>query len=99
MFPVVDNDQNFIGIIPLENFKEFMFKVEVYDEIWLKDITSKSEITIDINESMDDAMIKLESSNLWNIPVTNQGKYIGFISRANILSFYRRILKKSSPMF
>jgi len=99
VFPVVDNDQNFIGIIPLENFKEFMFKVEVYDEIWLKDITSKSEITIDINESMDDAMIKLESSNLWNIPVTNQGKYIGFISRANILSFYRRILKKSSPMF
>jgi CIC family chloride channel protein len=99
VFPVVDNDQNFIGIIPLENFKEFMFKAEVYDEIWLKDITSKSEITIDINESMDDAMIKLESSNLWNIPVTNQGKYIGFISRANILSFYRRILKKSSPMF
>jgi chloride channel protein, CIC family len=99
VFPVVDNDQNFIGIIPLENFKEYMFKAEMYDEIWLKDITSKSEITIDINESMDDAMIKLEISDLWNIPVTNKGKYIGFISRANILSFYRRILKKSSPMF
>jgi len=99
VFPVVDNDQNFIGIIPLENFKEYMFKVEVYDEIWIKDITSKSEITIDINESMNDALIKLENSNLWNIPVTNHGKYVGFISRANILSFYRRILKKSSPMF
>jgi len=99
VFPIVDDEQNFIGIIPLENFKEFMFKVELYDKVRLKDLTSKSEITIDIHESMNDAMIKLETSNLWNIPVTNQGKYIGFISRANILSFYRRILKKSTPLF
>jgi chloride channel protein, CIC family len=44
-------------------------------------------------------MIKLETSDLWNIPVTKQGKYIGFISRANILSYYRRILKKSGSLF
>jgi hypothetical protein len=44
-------------------------------------------------------MAKLESSNLWTIPVTRKGKYIGFVSRANVLSFYRRILKKTSPLF
>jgi len=99
VFPIVDDDMNFIGIIPLENFKEFMFKSELYDEIHLKELTSKSELTLEISESMDDAMIKLEKSNLWNIPVTNRGKYIGFISRANILSYYRRILKKSSSLF
>lgn len=98
VFPVVDDDRNFIGIIPLENFKEFMFKSNLYDEIRLKDITSKSEITLEISETMEDAMIKLENSNLWNIPVTNQGKYVGFISRANILSYYRRILKKSASL-
>lgn len=95
VFPVVDNDQNLIGIIPLENFKEIMFKSELYDELCIRELTIRSEVTIEINESMDDAMIKLEGSNLWNIPVTNQGKYIGFISRGNILSYYRRILKKS----
>ncbi|MFH1160856.1 MAG: chloride channel protein [bacterium] len=98
VFPVVDDDQNFIGIIPLENFKEFMFKSELYNELRIGDLTSKPEVTLEINENMDDAMIKLESSNLWNIPVTKQGKYIGFISRANILSYYRRILKKSASL-
>ena len=76
-----------------------MFKLELYDEVFLKDLTSKAEVTIDVNENMDDAIIKLESSNLWNIPVTSKGKYIGFISRANILSYCRRILKKSSSLF
>jgi CIC family chloride channel protein len=56
-------------------------------------------MTLEITENMDEAMIKLESSNLWNIPVTNKGKYIGFISRANILSYYRRILEKSGSLF
>jgi len=98
VFPIVDDDQNFIGIIPLENFKEFMFKSELYEDLSLNDITSKSELTLEISESMEDAMIKLETSNLWNIPVTNQGKYVGFISRANILSYYRRILKKSGSL-
>jgi chloride channel protein, CIC family len=99
VFPVVDDDQNFIGIIPLENFKEFMFKPELYNELRLGDLTSKSELILEINESMEDAMIKLENSSLWNIPVTREGKYVGFISRANILSYYRRILKKSASLF
>jgi len=99
VFPVVDDDQNFIGIIPLENFKEIMFKSELYDELHLGDLTSKSVVTLEISENMDDAMIKLESSDLWNIPVTNKGKYIGFISRANILSYYRRVVKKSGSLF
>jgi CIC family chloride channel protein len=99
VFPVVDDDNNFIGIIPLENFKEFMFKSELYDELRLGDLTFKSVVTLEIHENMDEAMIKLESSNLWNIPVTNNGKYIGFISRANILSYYRRMVKKSVSLF
>jgi chloride channel protein, CIC family len=99
VFPVIDDDQNFIGIIPLENFKEIMFKSELYNDLRLKDLTSRAELTLEIDESMEDAMIKLEHSNLWNIPVTRQGKYIGFISRANILSYYRRILKKSASLF
>jgi chloride channel protein, CIC family len=99
VFPVVDDENNFIGIIPLENFKEFMFKSELYEELRLDDLTVKSELTLEIDQSMEDAMIRLESSNLWNIPVTKHGKYIGFISRANILSYYRRILKKSGSLF
>jgi chloride channel protein, CIC family len=99
VFPIIDDDQNFVGIIPLENFKELIFKNELYDELKLEELTIKSVVTIDMRESMDEAMVKFEASDLWNIPVISQGKYIGFISRANILSYYRRILKTSTSFF
>jgi chloride channel protein, CIC family len=99
VFPIVDDDQNFVGIIPLENFKELIFKNELFDELTLEELTIKSVVTIDIGESIDEAINKFETSNLWNIPVTNHGKYIGFISRANILSYYKRILKTSASFF
>jgi chloride channel protein, CIC family len=99
VFPIVDDAQNFVGIIPLENFKELIFKNELFDELRLEELTIKSVVTIDINESMDEAIVKFETSDLWNIPVISQGKYIGFISRANILSYYKRILKTSTSFF
>ena len=37
-----------------------------------------------------------EQTGTWNLPVTDQGKYVGFISRSKIFSSYRRILKEFS---
>jgi chloride channel protein, CIC family len=99
IFPVIDDDDNFIGIIQLDHIKELLFKTELHDQISIKDIVIKDILTIEADENMDRVMAKLESSNLWTIPVTRKGKYIGFVSRSNVLSFYRRILKKTSPLF
>jgi len=99
IFPVVDNENNFIGVIQLDQFKEFLFKPELYDQMTAEKMVMKDVITIDTSETMDEVMLRIEDSSVWNIPVTKGAKYIGFISRSNILSFYRRILKKTSPMF
>jgi len=99
VFPVVDDENNFIGIIQLDNVKELMFRPEMQVDITMKDIVTLEVISIEADENMDSVMTKLENSNLWNIPVTRQGKYIGFVSRSNVLSFYRRILKKTSSFF
>jgi CIC family chloride channel protein len=98
-FPVVDAERNFIGIIQLESFKEFMFRAEMYNQVNVSDLIIKDMATIDLSESMETAINKFEQSNLWNLPVVDGEKYIGFISRSNILSYYRRILKKSASMF
>ncbi len=99
IFPVIDKENNFIGVIQLDQFKEYLFKPEHYDQLTIENMVQKDVLTINSGENMDDVMIKIEDSNLWNIPVIKESKYIGFISRSNILSFYRRILKKTSPMF
>jgi len=99
VFPVVDKDNNFIGIIDLINIKELMFKPEVYDLMTVFDVTTTGVLTIDKNENVVSAMRKFESSGRWNLPVIEEGKYIGVISWSNILSYYRRILKRSASFF
>lgn len=99
IFPVVDKESRFIGIIQLEGIKEFMFKPELYDQMSIEELTEKEVVTIDQEENMNSVMKKLEHSDLWNIPVTNGDKYIGFISKSNILSHYRKILQKSASLF
>jgi chloride channel protein, CIC family len=99
LYPVIDNENNFVGIIELENIKEFMFKPEDDESMTVSDVATKGLLTIDKNENVASAMRKFESSGRWNIPVTDQGKYIGFISQSNFLYFYRRILKRSASIF
>ena len=99
LFPVVDNDNNFMGLVYLEEVKEYMLKKERYSHITINEIAHKNIITIDLIDDVDAAMVKFENDKLWNIPVVSGTKYIGFISRSSIFSYYRRTLKNTSTLF
>jgi CIC family chloride channel protein len=99
VFPVVDDENNLRGIIQLDKVKELLFRPELYEALTVGDIVTRDVLSIEAGEAMDTVMTKLEDSDLWNIPVTRKGKYIGFVSRSNVFSFYRRILKKTSSLF
>ncbi|MGL5891137.1 MAG: chloride channel protein [Bacteroidia bacterium] len=97
MFPVLDENDILIGIIQLENIREIMFQTERYDTTLVSDLMTRPELTIDINESMVDVMRKFEQHNTWNIPVIEDGKYVGFISKSTLLTQYRsKIAKQDS---
>jgi chloride channel protein, CIC family len=95
LFPVVDDDNIFIGIVELENIKEIMFKPEVYDQMTVGEVTTTGLLTIGKDENIESAMRKFESSGRWNLVVTDKGKYAGVISWSNLLLYYRKILKRS----
>lgn len=99
IYPVVDDDKNYLGVIYLEKVKELLFRSDLYSQLKITDITDYTAVSIGINESMESAMKKFESSNHGSIPVTDGRKYIGFVSHSNILSYYRRILKQSAALF
>jgi chloride channel protein, CIC family len=97
IFPVLDENEELIGIIQLENIREIMFQTERYDTTLVSDLMMRPELTIDINESMVDVMRKFEQHNTWNIPVIDGGKYAGFISKSTLLTQYRsKIAKQDS---
>jgi CIC family chloride channel protein len=41
-------------------------------------------------------MSLFQKNDRFNIPVLKDGKYIGFMSRANVFSEYRKLLKQYS---
>jgi CIC family chloride channel protein len=57
---------------------------------------AKSPVTIQPGEIMEDVAHKFHQSNEFNIPVLDNGKYVGFVSRARLFSSYRQLLKKWS---
>ena len=52
--------------------------------------------TVSPDESMEEIAKKFEKTDNYNIAVVNDGKYVGFVSRANVFSEYRKLLKQFS---
>ncbi|MFH2141237.1 MAG: chloride channel protein [Bacteroidota bacterium] len=96
IYPVVDKDNNMLGIIFLDHIRHIMFRQEMYDEIFVRDLMYMPSPVVDPDESMEDVAAKFQQSGNFNLPVVKDGKYLGFVSRANIFSSYIKMLKEFS---
>jgi CIC family chloride channel protein len=93
IFPVIDDEQKLLGVIVLEDVRETMFNTALYDTVTVNQLMRPPQITAVIDEEMASVMEKFDKSTVWNIPVLDGGKYVGFISKSNIFSNYRKRLK------
>ena len=89
IFPVVDHEQNFCGVVLLDDIREFMFDKERYTTTMVKDLMIMPPEIISTDEKMENVMKKFSDSGAWNLPVVNNRKYIGFISKSTIFNAYR----------
>jgi CIC family chloride channel protein len=94
-FPVVNAENKLIGIINLDNIKKEMFNQELYDSVIAKQLMQKPETKIKSNDDIFGIMKKFDESGQWNLPVTHNGLYKGFLSKSSILSKYRNELLAS----
>ena len=97
IFPVVDDNREFKGLIFLNDIRKIMFNYNLYDEIEIKNLTKKASAVIYKDAPMKDVMKTFESTNEWNLPVIDEaGKYIGFLSKSKVLTSYRELLREVS---
>jgi CIC family chloride channel protein len=96
IYPVVDEDNDFCGIIVLDDIRNIMFKPELYDEKTVSSMMFMPGTAVDPEESMEEVARKFQESRNYNLPVIKDGKYIGFVSRANVFSEYRKLLRDFS---
>jgi len=94
IFPVVDAEGKLKGIILLEDIREVMFDSKQYDTLRADTLMHEAPVSCSVNDDMSVVMEKFDQSGAWNIPVLEDGKYRGFISKSRVLSSYRAKLKE-----
>lgn len=96
LFPVVDESGMLRGMVKLSEVKNLIFEPDLYDSVKVKDIMYMPEFFISPFDSMEIVAEKFESSGRYNLAVIDEGKYLGFISRAVVFSKYRKTLQNVS---
>ncbi len=92
VFPVVNSQGMFEGMVMLNDIRHIMFETNRYEEYKVADLMIVPEIVLDIQDSMESVMKKFQDTSAWNLPVISNGKYMGFISKSKLLTVYRRKL-------
>ncbi|WP_340112465.1 chloride channel protein [Maribellus mangrovi] len=90
LFPVVDDEGIMVGMVKMDDVRDMIFKHDMYDTVKISDLMYMPEYSIDPNDNMELVTQKFEVSGRYNLAVIEDGKYIGFISRARVFTHYRK---------
>jgi len=97
IFPVVNEQNQFLGILLLDDIRKIMFDQQFYNVISVNDLMENAPTIIFYRDDrMQDIMKKFEVSGAWNLPVIKDGEYFGFISKSKMLTVYRKKLLEVS---
>ena len=98
IFPVVNDENEFLGILLLDDIRSIMFDQSLYDKIRVEELMhSAPDIIFYERDNMSVIMEKFKETGAWNLPVVKNGIYHGFISKSKLLTAYRRQLIQVTP--
>lgn len=89
IFPVVDREAKLVGIVTLDDIRELMFDEKSRKNIYVKSLMHSPPESVSSYENMLSVMGKFEKTGAWNLPVIDDEKYVGFVSKSRIFNAYR----------
>lgn len=94
IFPVIDEQNKFAGIVLLEDLKDLLFDEEKSSKLLARDLAIRPPHTLILGEKMADVMHKFDETWVWKLPVLSEkGAFLGFVSKKKIFTKYRELLK------
>ncbi|MEQ9165191.1 MAG: CBS domain-containing protein, partial [Fulvivirga sp.] len=96
IFPVVNEKEELLGVITLDDIRHIMFDLEKRENIKVSSLMHSPPAFVDPHENMQSVMNKFEQTGAWNLPVIDNGKYQGFLSKSRIFNTYRTKLIRAN---
>jgi len=92
-FPVVDSKNgNFLGMIHLDDIRQYLFDPAIYDAVFLEQIMDNKVKVVSPDDDLADVLRKMDRNNLFSMPVVANNMFIGMVSKATLLNQYRKEL-------
>jgi CIC family chloride channel protein len=96
LFPVTDADGKLLGVVLLDDIRNIMFRPDLYRRMYVSKFMSSPPAMIEIGDTMENVMKTFDRTGAWNLPVVENGVYMGFVSKSKIFNSYRRVLRHYS---
>lgn len=93
LFPVTDEKGMLIGVVLLDDIRNIMFRPDLYKKMYVSKFMAVPPAKIELGMPMEQVMKIFDSTKAWNLPVVDNGKYVGFVSKSKIFNSYRSVLK------
>lgn len=94
LFPVLDEQKRFLGVVNMNEVKHVIFDNALYETTYVHELMNDAPEFVRKQDSMEAVMAKFEQCGAWNLPVIDDnGCYLGFVSKSKLFSAYRSQLK------
>lgn len=93
-FPVIDTqNQSYCGIVNMDDIRWLLFDTALYDVVAVEQIMDKSGEVAQIGDSLKTVLQMMRGRQRFSIPVLSEKRFVGMISKATLLDYYRLELK------
>jgi len=97
LFVVVDEQQKFAGLLVMDFHRKTIFDQSKYDILFVEDLMIEPEEFVYENDSTKTVIEKFKRTGNDNLPIiTSNRTYLGFLSRAKVLTAYQDFIARES---
>jgi CIC family chloride channel protein len=92
-FPVVEDRTGvYKGIIKISAIRKYALEPGMYDMVFLNQIMDDKAVTVSFEDELQEVLDIMDLNHIDSIPVVENDRFIGMITKTRILDLYRREL-------
>ncbi len=93
-FPVEDRENHrFLGMVNLSDIKAYLFNPTLLNSIIVEEVMKTEMTVVSLRGNLGNILDIFDKTGVWSLPVVENGKFLGLISKATLLDHYRKELK------
>ena len=95
--PVVDGDNLLLGVITEFDIIDLVYNADIEESI-VADYMTKVVNSLDVEASLDEAANIFCNNSIRRVPIVQEGRLVGVLSRHDLINFVREVRKSTAEV-